>query len=150
MRATARYSLTCMGEAVSQARNAALSSSSSALAWFAINHSPACWAIAARISWSPAVTDSFPLRHGPPALAQILRQIFLHHIGRHSESLADFADGSVRTDSGESAPCATGPGVARPPHPAARPSDRPRAHCPRTVTLRATAAHLPQGPKRRI
>src|SRR5262249_22312854 len=54
-----------------------------------------------------------------------------------------FADRSVRTDSEESAPCATGPGVARPAHPAARPSDGLRAHCPRTVTLRATAAHLP-------
>src|SRR5215472_14121384 len=93
MRATPRYSRTWMGEAFSHARNAALSSASRGPARWTMNHSPACWAIAPRTSSSLGVMDSFPLRHAAPAMTQGLGQIFLHHIGRYSQPLADLPVG---------------------------------------------------------
>ena len=57
--------------------------------WFAMNQVPACWATAARTCSSLGVTTSLHPRHSTPAMSEPLRQVLLHHVRRHVETLAD-------------------------------------------------------------
>src|ERR1700758_732883 len=95
MRAISRYSFTCNGELCSQARNAPLSSAVSAPAWLAMNHSPACSAITARISSSSGIMDSLSSCHGVPTAGECLREILLHHAGRHPHMIGDLLIGEA-------------------------------------------------------
>src|SRR5688572_29536001 len=57
--------------------------------WFAMNQVPACWATAARTCSSLGVTTSLHPRHSRPAMSQPLREVFLHHVRRYVETIAD-------------------------------------------------------------